>query len=372
MTRAAASFTYSFCLLACALGAGCAAPGEPVARHPVVPVAVTDLAALQSGSAFAVTFTLPARSMDREALAEHPTIEIFRAELPPGGIVTKQTEWRLAYTIPSEQVDSYLKAGRIEFHDPITSEELTRPAGSPVAYKVRTRAVSTRASADSNIVTVKIYPAPEAPKDVHVEVTENALVVKWAEAPLLPGASSLVYRVYRAEIGPGQETLPQDLSKANLQTPLELVGASPSTEFRDAHFEFGKTYLYTVRNVAQFGADFAESADSVPAVVTPRDVFPPAAPTGLEAAIIPATPEAPAYVELSWAISPEGDLAGYYVYRSDSENAPGERVSAEILPSPTFRDMSVQPGRQYYYRVTAVDRAGNESSKSSAVTADIP
>ncbi len=139
------------------------------------------------------------------------------------------------------------------------------------------------------------------------------------------------------------------------------MGASPSTEFRDAHFEFGKTYLYTVRNVAQFGADSVESADSVPAVVTPRDVFPPAAPTGLEAAIIPATPEAPAYVELSWAISPEGDLAGYYVYRSDAEDTPGERVSAEILPSPTFRDMSVLPGRRYYYRVSAVDRAGNES-----------
>jgi predicted phage tail protein len=153
---------------------------------------------------------------------------------------------------------------------------------------------------------------------------------------------------------------------------LELVGTSPSTDFRDAHFEFGTQYLYTVRSVARFGADLVESADSPPAAITPGDVFPPAAPTGLEISVVPATSQGPAYVELSWAISPEADLAGYSVYRSDTEDAAGERVSTEILPSPTFRDISVQPGRRYYYRVTAVDRAGNESPKSPAVVADVP
>jgi len=130
--------------------------------------------------------------------------------------------------------------------------------------------------------------------------------------------------------------------------------------------------VYTVRSVAQFGEDLVESADSAPASVTPRDAFPPAAPSNLEAAIVPATPQAAAYVELSWEISPETDLAGYAVYRSDAPDAPGERVSTDILPSPTFRDISVVPGRRYYYRVSAVDRAGNESPKSSAAEADIP
>ena len=97
MIRAAALLALAFCLLACALAAGCAAPGDPTARHPVVPAAVTDLAARQYGNAFALTFTLPARSMDREALAEHPTIEIYRAALPPGAAPDKKTAWRLAY-----------------------------------------------------------------------------------------------------------------------------------------------------------------------------------------------------------------------------------------------------------------------------------
>jgi hypothetical protein len=372
MIRAAAPLALAFCLLACALVAGCAAPGEPTARHPVVPVAVTDLGARQYGSAFALTFTLPVRSMDREALAEHPTIEIYRAALPTGATPDKKTAWRLAYTIPSEQVDPYLKRNHIEFRDPLTADDFARAAGSSVAYKVRTRAAKTRASEDSNVVIARIYPAPEAPRDVHVDVTESELVVNWAESALPPGASARAYRVYRGEIESGQLNPPQDLSQAKLKTPLELAGPSPSTDFRDSHIEFGTPYLYTVRSVAQFGADLVESADSAPVIVTPRDVFPPAAPTSLEIAIVPATQQAPAYVELSWAISTEADLAGYSVYRSDGEATPGERVSAETLPSPTFRDISVLPGRRYYYRVAALDRAGNESPKSSAVLADVP
>jgi fibronectin type 3 domain-containing protein len=88
--------------------------------------------------------------------------------------------------------------------------------------------------------------------------------------------------------------------------------------------------------------------------------------------VVPATPEAPAYVELSWAISPEGDLAGYRVYRGERDDTTGERMNAELLLSPTFRDISVMAGRGYSYRVSAVDRAGNESPLSSAVRAEVP
>src|SRR3984957_9825226 len=282
MIRAAALLVPASCLLACALAAGCAAPGEPTARHPVVPVAVSALSASQYGNAFALTFTLPTRSMDREALPDHPTIEIYRASLTPGAIPERKTAWRLAYTIPSEQGDVYLKGARIEFRDPLTEEDFTRPAGSSIAYKVRTRAVKTRASADSNVVVARIYPPPEASHDVQAEVTESALIVKWAESAVPPGASSRAYRVYRGVIEVGQENLPRDISQVKLKSQLELEASSPSTEVRDLHFEFGTPYVYTVRTVAQFGADSVESPDSAPAVVTPRDTFPPAAPTNLE------------------------------------------------------------------------------------------
>jgi hypothetical protein len=373
MIRAAARLAFKSCVLASVLAiVGCAAPGEPTPRHPIVPVAVSDLSARQSGNSFALAFTLPTRSTDREALVEHPAIEIYRAELPPGGIPVKQTAWRLAYTIPPEQVDQYLKEEHFEFRDPLTAEDFSRVPGTSAAYKVRTRATRARASADSNIVTARIYPAPDSPREVHVEVTEPTLIVHWAAVNPPAGTSSVTYRVYRGVAEPGETSISQDLSKTKLKSPLELEGSSSGTEFRDVHFEFGTPYVYSVRSVAQYGADSVESADSVPTLVTPRDIFPPATPTGLEIAVIPASPQVPAYVELSWAISTEEDLAGYFVYRSDREGAPGERVNAEILPSPAFRDISVQPGKRYYYRVSALDRAGNESPMSSAVVADVP
>jgi hypothetical protein len=373
MSRAAAPVAFVFCFLACALASGCAAPGDPKPRHSVVPAAIIDLAARQFGSVIALTFSLPQQSTDHQSLAEPPTIEIYRAALAPGATADQKTPWRLVYTIPSERVDSYLSGDRIEFRDPLTPDDLARPAGSLLAYRVRTRVVKSRASDDSNVFTARIYPPPEAPRDPHVSVTETAIVVSWTEL-LNNGASSATagYRVYRAEIESAEEPAAQDLSQLKLKSPATLEGSPSSPEFRDTHFEFGHTYLYTVRAVAQFDGDSIESADSAPAIAMARDTFPPAAPQGLEAAIVSATSQAPAYVELSWGISSEGDLAGYHVYRSDRDDTPGERVDREILSSPTFRDISVASGRRYFYRVAAVDRAGNESPLSSRVQIEVP
>ena len=383
MIRRAAPFAFPYGLLVCALLSGCAAPGDPTPRHPVIPAAVADLAARQLGSSVELAFTLPTRSANRESLAEAPSIEIYRSALPAGAVPDRKTPWRLAYTIPSEQVDSYRQGERIEFRDSLPADEFARAVGSTLAYMVRTRAATRgsprtfsvnggRASQDSNLIAARIYSPPEAPRDVHVAVTKPALIVAWTDSALPPGASSRVYRVYRAEIENGQQSSPSDISQAKLKVPLELVGPAAATEFRDSRFEFGTSYLYTVRSVAQFGPDSVESADSAPAVVTPLDLFPPATPAGLEIAIVPATPQAPAYVELSWSISPEADLAGYFVYRSDKEDTPGQRANQELLPSPAFRDISVLPGRRYFYRVSAVNRAGNESPRSAAAEADIP
>jgi hypothetical protein len=372
MSRAAAPIVLAFSVLLGALAAGCASPGEPTPRHPVVPAPIADLAARQVGSDIVLTFTLPTRSTDREALAERPSIEIYRGALAPGATADRKTPWGLAYTIPPERVDSYVKDNQFAFRDPLAPTTLARTPGSPLAYMVRTRAVRARASQDSNILTLRIFPPPTAPGDVRTAVTESAIAVSWGETGVPPGAAFAGYRVYRAQMESGQEGAAQDASQAKWKSPPELAGSSTSPDYPDMHFEFGETYLYTVRSVAAFGTDLVESADSVPATVTPRDVFPPAAPQGLEAAIIPATQQGAAYVELSWAISPEPDLAGYRVYRSDRDDTTGDRLKGELLPSPAFRDIPVVPGRRYFYRVSAVDRAGNESSMSSVVPAEVP
>jgi hypothetical protein len=151
-----------------------------------------------------------------------------------------------------------------------------------------------------------------------------------------------------------------------------LLASSPTSAYRDTLFDFGKMYLYVVRTVLSSAVGSAlESSDSAPAIVTPRDIFPPAVPQGLVAAVIVGSPTNAPEVDLSWSINVETDLAGYRVYRSEQEGTPGQSVTPDLLLSPAYRDNSVQPGRRYWYSVTSVDRSGNESAPSAPVAAEI-
>jgi len=76
-------------------------------------------------------------------------------------------------------------------------------------------------------------------------------------------------------------------------------------------------------------------------------------------------------VDLSWSINVEPDFVGYRVYRSEQPDTKGQLLTTELLPTPAYRDTSVQPSRRYWYVVTAVDRAGNESTPSPPARVEI-
>ena len=348
--------------------ANCGAPGDPRPPQPTVPQAVTDLAARQAGDGVALTFTLPAKSTEGEALAEPPDVEIFRGAQKAGEAAPP-----LVYTIPGALVETYLSEGRFRFVDPLKPEQRP-PDGSPLVYMVRTRASKRRTSADSNVVAVRVLPVPERVGQLRAHVTESAIELDWLPPERTTTGESIAslvgYRVYRAELEP-DTVVPTALAQAKLKAPLELLGPTSSPSFRDTRFEFDHHYAYVVRSVAQVDLDSVESPDSELAVVTPRDIFPPAPPANLVAIFVPANPESQAAIELSWSISPETDVAGYHVYRSAQEGTPGERLNQEILLVPTFRDTSVLNVR-YFYSVVAVDRAGNESARSAPATVEVP
>ena len=349
--------------------AGCGAPGQPQPRRPPVPAGLTDLSAQQLGDGVVLAFSLPKETVDRRPLPQTPTVEILRAVSPEGG-TPKQSEARLVLTIPSALVAGYVVGGRFQFTAPVTPEEIRAHPDAQYLYSVRTRLSEKRASAESNAVLLRLYPVPERIPGVTARVTESAIELSWEPVSRTTGGAPLSaspsYRVYRAEINPSSAAAAaQDISKAEFIAPLAFLGATASPRYPDTQFEFGHTYLYSVRAQIPAGAGAVESSDSAPAVVTPRDVFPPAAPLGLEAIFVPATPSSPAHAELSWDISPESDLAGYRVYRSEQEDTRGVLLTPELLLAPAFRDMSIAPGHRCFYRVTAVDRSGNESDPSA-------
>ncbi|MBI3825974.1 MAG: DUF799 family lipoprotein [Candidatus Rokubacteria bacterium] len=86
------------------------------------------------------------------------------------------------------------------------------------------------------------------------------------------------------------------------------------------------------------------------------DTAPPATPKGLRVSL-----DARGFV-LAWELGAEPDLAGYRVYRSDS--ALTGFVAAATTETPRFNDAATSLG---FYRVTAVDRAGNESAPSASI-----
>jgi hypothetical protein len=348
---------------------GCAAPGEPTPPSPPVPVAVTDLSAQQAGDAVQLTFTLPSKTITGDKLAEPPAIEILRGALKPDG-TPDNNSFRIVYTIPGSLTDNYVAEGHVRFADSVPPEETRAHPGATLVYRVRTRASRKRASADSNTVTVLVYPVPERIASVQSHTTESAIELSWS-APVrtsagdpLPAVSG--YHVYRGELDPSSaDAASKDPTQAKWISLLTLLASPPTTSYRDTFFDFGKTYLYVIRSVVLAGGGALESSDSAPVIVTPRDIFPPAAPQSLVAAVLSGAAPGSLEVDLSWSINLETDLAGYRVYRSEEPGTRGQLLTPDLLPTPSYRDTSVLPGHRYWYIVTAVDRAGNESEPSA-------
>ncbi|MEN6468372.1 MAG: GNA1162 family protein [Smithella sp.] len=86
-------------------------------------------------------------------------------------------------------------------------------------------------------------------------------------------------------------------------------------------------------------------------------------------------PEKPAHVtglgrnklvELRWDKSPEADLAGYIIYRSETPLTGYIQIGKTELNTFVDTDKNLVNSKTYYYRVTAVDFAGNESQMAQA------
>jgi hypothetical protein len=364
------SFEFHISIFVLLLLAGCAAPSEPYERKPPVAEPVSDLAATQSADDVILTFTLPTQTVDRLPLKEPLAIEIYRGIGAPGS--DSREHMSLLATVPAAGVAQYAAQGHVRYVDSLRPEDFAGRDSVGAIYAIRTRASEKRDSDPSNLAYLLLRPAPDPIADLKAQVTHPAIVLTWTqpERSLTGSAPSVAgYRIYRAEIEP---VTPGAAETPSLKAPLAKIGDSESPSFRDAQFDFGKTYEYSVRSITGSGEEAIESADSNLAVVAALDTFPPAAPLGLVIAFVPQQAETPAHLELSWAISPETDVAGYNVYRSEQAGNAGARVNTELLLTPAFRDMNVQPGHRYFYSATAVDRSGNESPASEVASGSVP
>lgn len=70
-------------------------------------------------------------------------------------------------------------------------------------------------------------------------------------------------------------------------------------------------------------------------------------------------------VEVMWTKSASPDVARYNVYHSLTSGGPYDLVSVDAVSHTVFMDTDLAPNTRYYYVVTSIDSAGNQSAASA-------
>lgn len=189
-------------------------------------------------------------------------------------------------------------------------------------------------------IAVPAGPLPSAPTVTALTFDESSLTLAWHEVTA-PGVS---YRVY-------------DTAAAVAPLNTDFIH---ETTFVDRNLKWDVERCYVVRSVVIEDRVVIESEPSQSRCVTPKDTFPPNAPTGLQAIAGEGS------VNLIWDPSPAADLAGYLVLRAIAPQTTPEPITQEVMTETTFRD-TVPSGSRAIYAVQAVDKAGNRSAMSAIV-----
>jgi hypothetical protein len=365
---------------------GCASPGPPLPPSLKLPEVVGDLAATRVGDEVKLRWTTPARTTDKLQIKGAITAEICRETVVVSATAPPTAGFgKLCSPVVRSLVVS---PGDSEASDTLPAA-LASAAARSIAYRVQLRNAAGRTAGPSAAVYVASGPAPPMVDGLHATAAKVGAVLEWrAEAGALVGFTDGV-ELERSVVGTQvSESRPGALnSAAGRKAPAPArfrVGGDPGGAV-DRTAVTGETYRYTaerVRTVVLDGRSLeVRSVPSAAAEIRMADVFPPNAPTGLvaapgfsgESAGAAGQVQRPA-IDLSWEPGVEVRIAGYRVYRREMGDAPGswQRLNAELVTMPAYRDMTVEAGLRYGYRVTAVDGAGNESGPGNEVVEVVP
>jgi hypothetical protein len=188
--------------------------------------------------------------------------------------------------------------------------------------------------APSDLIAVPLVHPPAAPFEPKITYDEKTLTVTWQ-----PGAEGEAFRVYDVDSS-GKEKSGRPLGDAPLKTP----------QFQ-APVAFDVERCLAIRAVDLTGVVAVESDPTPPQCTTPKDTFPPPAPTNLNG-----LPDA-GTVGLRWDPVTASDLAGYLVLRGEGTGDTLQQLTPAPLAATTFADATVRPGVTYVYVVVAVDKS---------------
>ena len=334
---------------------GCGKIGDPLPPIPRAPLVIEELKVAQQGTELIVSFPL-VRNARATKLQRIEIYRLVESASDPQGITVESFSARANLITSIEQIPE--KSSTITFRDALDLKSNAR--NQRYRYSIRLVNQAGQSADFSNYaVIVPLFDLALPPTDLNVTQQEKQIDLKWSA----PAAN---------ESG----TAPANVAAYNLYRrtgdSVVKLNAQPLTEprFTDRNFVFGANYQYTIRALSLLPgsatlATAIESNESAPLAHTPKDTFPPAVPGPVTIASIGGI------VSLFWPLNQETDVAGYNIYRAESEQAPPAqwtKLTAQLHKSASFRDDRVQIGKVYFYQISAVDIYGNESQRSSIVS----
>ncbi len=351
---------------------GCANPGQPKPPSLRLPDKPAKLQAERLGDEVILTWTTPSNTTDGDAVRGPITAVICRE--------TPARQGTASACRPVQRIAVVPGASRAS-----TSLSPALASGPPtlLIYRVELLNAHDRSAGASSPAFAAAGSAPAAAGPLRLTAIHEGALVAW-QPDALPGTM----RVTRSLVAPGplqppvaraaKATRPSPLNfgagKAEATTViLQPEGARTSDPggMLDRTVEDQKTYTYIgqrVRTVLLSGHSLElHGLPSPAATLAFRDVFPPRPPAGLVSVPGGGFGEAPS-IDLSWDVGDERDLVGYNIYRSDApQGSTFTRLNPEPVPASAFRDLHVEPGHSYFYRVTAVDQRHNESAPGETI-----
>ena len=354
------------CLL-CLFVAACGKRRPPLPPVERVQQRTELLSGAQQGNQVILSWPAPQRNAPNSSVQSIRRIDVYRlAEQPGAPLALTEDEFAARATlVGSVTYEQIQTAG-----DTLTYRDVLELAGQPtrLRYALRYVNASGQRASFSNFLTIE--PAARIAREPTIpglpKVTEDAITISWQPPTSnidgsLP-VNLLGYNVYRTD----------ETQTAIGSQPINSQLIS-GTEYADKNFQFGKDYRYIVRAVSLgTGGAQVESLNSNAVSVSPKDIFPPAAP---ERPSIAAPEPSSARLAIFFAANKESDIAGYNIYRSTDPDLPKQnwtRLNQTLLTRTTYQDDKVESGKTYYYYVTAVDKAGNVSPPSEVASEKAP
>lgn len=362
------------CLAALALAAGCGSPGIPEPPSLELARPVRDLVVVRKGNEVHLTWSAPTETTDHHMFRHAGRMLICR------GIGTSMRECGTPVSempvpnigaVPKRSGNSKKKSSgqqvavpHATYTDRLSSGLEKQSPTENLVYAVSVLNSYGKSAGLSNQVQVPSAPTLPPPEDFTAHLAADGVRLEWdaVSSPDIPGLR-YEYRVYRRDVQKNKDSIAGEVP----------VSGDTKAMLLDSSLEWENTYEYrltVVTLIDQAGALQQVEGNDTPSIqVVAHDVFPPATPTGLQAAY--SGPGQKPFIDLVWTANTEGDLAGYNLYRHEAATEP-VKINAALLKQPAFRDSGIVSGHRYFYSVSAVDVRGNESPRSEEASETVP